>query len=120
VLDDARLSRLVERHAEALLGALSNTALPTSERVRGLISSVLGQGEATLAAVAERLKMSVRTVQRKLAEEGQALDALLEGVRRDLALRYLAGPKITVPKSPTCSATPTRARSIVRSSAGPE
>lgn len=93
---DPRLSRLMERHAEALREALPDPSLSTTERVRRLVSSTLGQGEATLASVAERLKMSERTLQRKLADEGHTFDALLDSVRRELALRYLADPKLAV------------------------
>jgi AraC-like DNA-binding protein len=35
-------------------------------------------------------------LQRKLAEEGLAFEDLVDEMRRDLALRYLADPKIAV------------------------
>ncbi len=35
-------------------------------------------------------------MQRKLAEEGLAFEDLVDEMRRDLALRYLADPKIAV------------------------
>lgn len=93
---DTRLSRVIERHAEALLEARPDPALSTADRVRHVLAAHLGEGDISLGAVAERLKTSERTLQRKLADEGVSFDALLDELRRDLALRYLADPKIAV------------------------
>lgn len=93
---DARLWRVIERHAEAVLSARPDVALSTADRVRRLLSSTLGEGDATLAAVSAKLKTSERTLQRKLADEGVSFDTLLDELRRDLALRYLADPKIAI------------------------
>jgi AraC-like DNA-binding protein len=40
--------------------------------------------------------MSDRTLQRRLAAEHTTFDALLDEIRHQLALRYLADPKIAV------------------------
>lgn len=40
--------------------------------------------------------MSERSLQRRLSDDGVTFDAVLDAVRRDLALRYLADPKIAV------------------------
>lgn len=93
---DASLSRLVERHAEALLAARPEPTLSTADRVRHVLAAAFGQGETTLADVARKLKLSERSLQRRLSDEGETFDALLDRVRRDLALRYLADPKIAV------------------------
>lgn len=93
---DARLWRVIERHAEAVLASRPEAPLATADRVRRVLSSTLGEGEVTLAAAAEQLKMSERTLQRKLADEGASFDALLDELRRDLALRYLADSKIAI------------------------
>ncbi len=90
------LSRLIERHAEALLAARPAPAASTGNRVRRVLASTLGEGNATLAGVASRLRMSERSLQRKLAEEELAFETLVDQMRRDLALRYLADPKIAV------------------------
>lgn len=93
---DPALSRVVERHAEALLAARPCPVASTADRVRRILATTLGEGDATLAAVAEKLHMSERSLQRKLADEGLSFDALLDELRRDLAMRYLADPKIAV------------------------
>lgn len=95
---DPALWRVIERHAEALLAARPDPAESVQQRVRKHLASALGasEGDATLAAMAERLHMSERSLQRRLAEEGASFDALLEDLRRELALRYLGDPKIAI------------------------
>ncbi len=93
---DPALSRVIERHAEELLAKLPQRTERTTDRVQHLLSRALGEGEVTLAAMARRLRMSERSLQRKLADEDASFDALLDAMRRDLALRYLADPKIGI------------------------
>jgi len=93
---DPGLSRVIERHAEALLAALPPPSETTGDRVWHLLSKTLGEGAPALADVAARLKMSERSLQRKLADEGKSFEALLDDVRRKLALRYLADPKLAI------------------------
>jgi AraC-like DNA-binding protein len=40
--------------------------------------------------------MSERSVQRRLADEGETFDGLLDELRRELAVRYLADKKIAI------------------------
>lgn len=93
---DPALSRVVERHAEALLAALPAIEQGIADRVRRVLAGSLGEGEASLAAVAKRLRTSERSLQRKLAEEGVTFDALLDELRRDLALRYLSDRRLAI------------------------
>ncbi|MBX3204841.1 MAG: AraC family transcriptional regulator [Labilithrix sp.] len=93
---DPALSRVIERHAESLLAARPEPTLGTVDRVRRILAGALGEGDITLAGVAQKLKMSERSLQRRLADDGVGFDALLDEVRRDLALRYLADPKIAI------------------------
>lgn len=93
---DAALSRLIERHAESLLAALPPPTASTADRVRRALTVALGEGSVTLGRVAAQLRMSERSLQRKLADEGESFDAIVDALRRDLALRYLADPKIGV------------------------
>ncbi len=86
----------IERHAESLLAARPEPTLSTADRVRRIVAGALAEGEVTLAGVASMLKMSERSLQRRLADEGLKFDALLDEIRRDLALRYLADPKIAI------------------------
>jgi AraC-like DNA-binding protein len=93
------LSRVVIRHAEALLAALPVPAPDSSaHRVRRILADALadGEGQATLAAVADKLHMSERSLQRRLADEGLKFDALLDELRRELAVRYLQDRKVAI------------------------
>jgi AraC-like DNA-binding protein len=93
---DPALSRVIERHAESLLAGRPNPVASTPERVRQLFASALGEGEVGLSSIAQKLKMSERSLQRRLADEGVSFDSLLDEVCRELAQRYLADPKIAV------------------------
>jgi AraC-like DNA-binding protein len=93
---DPALSRVVERHAEALLAARPEPAESLPDRVRRLVAGMLREGDATLAKAAAALHMSERSFQRRLSAEGASFDALLEELRRELSLRYLSDPKIGI------------------------
>lgn len=89
VTADPELSKVIERHAQALLAQRVRPALTTADRVRRELGALLQHGEASLPAVALRLKLSERTLQRHLAQEGTRFEQLLDDLRRQLALRYL-------------------------------
>lgn len=86
-----------DAHAESALAALG-----ASDSVAGRASAEIAaalKGEApTIDVVAASLAMSVRKLQRCLSEEGTTFRALLDGVRRELAVRHLADPNATVAK----------------------
>jgi AraC-like DNA-binding protein len=53
-------------------------------------------GEPALGAVAAKLHMSPRSLQRRLRDEGTSFARVLSGLRHDLALRHLRNPQITI------------------------
>lgn len=73
------LSRLAEGECG---GALCGAA-------RRAVTELLPSGEVSAEAVARRLGLSKRTLQRRLKEEGTGFQALLDEVREQLALSYL-------------------------------
>lgn len=85
---DAALSRFFEGYVEQLDARVAPRSLGDS--VRAAIADRLCDGELTLAAVARGLKLSSRTLQRRLADEGTSLSGLVEAVRRERAFAYLA------------------------------
>ncbi|MCB9587610.1 MAG: AraC family transcriptional regulator [Polyangiaceae bacterium] len=93
---DPKLSSLLQRHAEALLAQRPPKRETTTDEVRRVLTQALGSDprEARLSAVAARLKLSDRSLQRRLADEGAQFDQVLEGLRRDLAQHYLEDPRI--------------------------
>jgi len=64
---------------------------------RVLIQGYHGTGKSThIEQVAARLKMSVRTLSRSLAAAGTSYRAVLDGLRRELSLRHLAGRQFAI------------------------
>ncbi|PSJ79603.1 AraC family transcriptional regulator [Neisseria iguanae] len=65
-------------------------ALPTlSEQVKQMLYEMMNGCCPTIDTVAGRLNISRRTLQRKLADNGQSYQALLDEVRQDLACQML-------------------------------
>jgi AraC-like DNA-binding protein len=89
------LARAVEEHAEKLLAELPNASAQAA-RVREHIVDALRAGPVTPDEVCRRLKMSKRTLRRRLQEEGRTFSDLLSEVRRDLAHRYLEDPNRSI------------------------
>jgi AraC-like DNA-binding protein len=70
------------------LSELEDTAT-MGERVAALLLELLPSGEASIEAVASRLAMSKRTLQRRLDEENETFRTLVNGTRERLARHYL-------------------------------
>jgi AraC-like DNA-binding protein len=86
---DAQMVFAAERHLRQLLEQLPrDEAFAT--RARGALLEELRRGEPTLERLAARLRVSERTLQRRLSQEGTSLQALLDDLRRELSLRHLA------------------------------
>ncbi|MBB4688286.1 AraC family transcriptional regulator [Amycolatopsis jiangsuensis] len=68
----------------------------TAGRVRAALLELLPAGQCAAPAVARRLALSVRTLQRRLAREDTSFQAVLERTRHDLARHYLERPGVTV------------------------
>ena len=66
------------------------------DRVRSTLADELKGGEPTATQLAARLKMSVRTLSRSLAAAGTSYRQVLEGLRRELSLRHLAGNRFSI------------------------
>ena len=69
-----------------------------TEEVRRILSEALARepNEARLPAVAARLQLSERSLQRRLADEGVQFDSVLEALRRELANNYLEDPRVAL------------------------
>jgi AraC-like DNA-binding protein len=85
---DPKLHALIRQHAEAMLAELPR-AQPLTARVRDLLADQLAAGTPTLRAISRCVSMSERTLARHLEDEGTTFKALLEDLRRRLALRYV-------------------------------
>lgn len=87
------LFALFEQHATDSLKRLQTP--PLTERVRTEIVTLMKGEEPTLATVADRLAMGVRTLQLHLKDEGVSYQQLLADVRRDLAVKHLREPNFS-------------------------
>jgi AraC-like DNA-binding protein len=78
------------RHAQRLLEGLPGANEPSIVlEVRKAIYLMLPIGRATIEQVAQARGSSVRTLQRQLDEAGKVFSAMVNDVRRDLAVFYL-------------------------------
>lgn len=65
-----------------------------ADRVSAVLLEYLPSGLASVEAVAEKLIMSKRTLQRKLHAEGTSFQDVLRRVRKELSLHYLTGSEL--------------------------
>ncbi len=77
-----------EPQLQRRLSQLDADATP-SDRVRGVLLEILPTGRCSIEAVAQRLAMSPRSLQRHLSRDGQTFQKILSATRRDLASHYL-------------------------------
>ena len=78
--------------AAGLTAKLSDLVSEASmaERVRRVLHEMLPAGQSSIEEVANRLAISKRSLQRKLAEELSSYQQVLTATRRDLAQAYLS------------------------------
>lgn len=86
---DPRLRDTLERHADDLLDE-KRAVRGTSRRVRDVLARDLSGGEPTVQAIAKKLALSPRTLQRQLSGEGTTYQEVLDGLRAELAKKHLA------------------------------
>jgi len=86
---------ILESHAALVLQSLPAED-DTIARVRVTIRALLPRGEPSLDAVAGRLGVGARTLQRRLKDQGLSFRALVDDVRRECALLHLASPDVSV------------------------
>jgi AraC-like DNA-binding protein len=65
-------------------------------RCRAAVLEQLASGETSTPNTAQRLHMSARTLQRKLAAARTTYEQLVDDARKDLALRYMADPQRSI------------------------
>jgi len=85
---DPELVNMLDVQATRMLSERRTTP-KLRHRVRELLHHELADGVPTAERIAERLKMSTRTLRRRLSAEGTSHQALLDELRKDLSLGYL-------------------------------
>ena len=87
---DRSLLQLLTDHADGLLQQLGHRSPRMTERVRTSIARGLSSGHVNAEHTARELAVSLRTLHRKLAEEGTSHGELVDDVRRTQAMQHLA------------------------------
>ncbi|QDE87086.1 AraC family transcriptional regulator [Myxococcus xanthus] len=85
---NALLNAMFQRQAQRALERLPDVST-TTERVREQVRCELAGGDFSFVAVARALRQPPRTLQRRLAGEGQSYAAIVEALRRELSESYL-------------------------------
>jgi AraC-like DNA-binding protein len=70
-------------------------AATTFQRVRAALLELLPSGAASMEAVSKKLGISARTLQRRLNQEGETFQSVLNRTREALARHYLKRPELT-------------------------
>lgn len=86
---------ILSQHAEGLLASLEG-AKSTRGQVEALLAPILHTGDASMVAIAGKLAMSRPTLARRLKAEGVTFEAVLDDLRRRMALDYLGARKVSV------------------------
>ncbi|MFK0087367.1 AraC family transcriptional regulator [Pseudomonas sp. NPDC090755] len=92
-LANEAMARLAQRYLDTLQ---AGGKLSLELEMRKTIYLLLPMGRATIEQVAQTQGMNVRTLQRRLEECGVTFSDLINGVRRDLVVRYLENPSYSL------------------------
>jgi AraC-like DNA-binding protein len=93
---DVSLYPVLQRHAEHLLGQRAGLDTGIVARVHAAVIRNLAHDRVRLAPIAAELKLSPRTLQRKLSEAGANFQQILDRARYALALDYLRQPGLSL------------------------
>jgi AraC-like DNA-binding protein len=86
---DEALARFLEGQVESAARGFGSAG-PVAEQVRRALAESLPEGGLSLAELARRLRLSSRTLQRRLRDEGTSAAQLLDELRRARGEEYLA------------------------------
>ena len=84
-----KLLPILELACQKVLGPATPKGQDLVREVRQLIIERLPAGSANFEAIADALKMSSKTLERRLAERGQSFSALLDATRYETVKHYL-------------------------------
>jgi len=93
---DPYLNQALVRYWEDALERRGSAQRPLRAAVENAILPLLPHGKARLGGIAEALRLSSRTLARKLAAENLTFAQVLDELRANLAERYLEDPALSV------------------------
>lgn len=88
------LAQLHDQFAGEYLARFEQTRV--THQARQVLCRLLPQGEPKRQAVASALRMSTRTLQRRLQDENTSFQQLLDETRRELAMQFLRQRRLTL------------------------
>jgi len=89
ILPTRILLNILKVFSEEALNRRITPPPPTRAKVEKALLEVLPKGNATVSNIARALAMSTRSLARRLKEEGTSYTEVLDGLRRELAMRYV-------------------------------
>lgn len=92
---DSPLHEVLEDYARTLLARLPDPR-DLAASIRAALVGTLPRDLPTLERVARDLKMSPRSLQRRLRDRGTTFLAIVDDVRKELALEYLANAALSI------------------------
>lgn len=92
---DAHLLQTLEDHATQILHEIDKDQ-PLKYRVSNLLRLMLKSELPRKEVIAEKLGMNIRTLQRKLRDEGSGYQELLDQLRLELAKNYLKNSRLSI------------------------
>lgn len=81
--------QLYEMAASYIDARFPSTAVPMLHQIRMLITQMLDSGACSQERIAAHLGISVRTLQRRLKDEGTSFESLKDGIRKDIAIHCI-------------------------------
>jgi AraC-like DNA-binding protein len=92
---DPRLSAVLDRHLQDLVARMP-AAVSLADQVRRYVRDAFPRGRFDVESVGHRMGMGGRTLQRSLNAEGISHREIVEEVRREFALHYLAETRMPI------------------------
>jgi AraC-like DNA-binding protein len=86
----------IQRRGKDLAISMKPVRLPSQHSVRSAIAASLRRGDTSIESTARRLHVSVRSLQRHLAETGTSYSEIVAEVRMDTACHLLVDSDIRI------------------------
>ncbi|MDX1696248.1 MAG: AraC family transcriptional regulator [Ketobacteraceae bacterium] len=92
---DTQLLKTLEDHATDILSEIDKDQ-PLKYRVSNLLRLMVKKELPRKELIAEKLGMNIRTLQRRLREEGTGYQEILDDLRQELARNYLENSRLSI------------------------